>query len=61
MDKQENQGDQANRRQGRARRSRTKSISDIRGMFVDLPTADATQQTATKEDADPQPIISDGK
>lgn len=58
MDKQENQGDQANRREGRVRRSRTKSISDVRGMFADLPTADAAQQTAIKEDANPQAIIS---
>jgi hypothetical protein len=45
----ENQGDeQANSRQGRARRNRprTKSTSDVRGMFVDpsTPTTTAAQQ-----------------
>lgn len=44
---QEIQGDQANRRQGRARRNHTKSISDISGMFVDLTTTDVAQR-ATK-------------
>ncbi len=57
----ENQGDQANRRRGRTRqRSRTKSISDVRGMFVEN-TADASQQTANKGDADAQAAISTGK
>ena len=44
----ENQGEQANSRQGRARRNRprTKSTSDVRGMFVDpsTPTTSPAQQ-----------------
>ena len=44
----ENRGEQANRRQGRARRNRprTKSTSDVRGMFVDpsTPTTTAAEQ-----------------
>ncbi len=46
----ENQGEQANSRQGQGRarrnRPRTKSASDVRGMFVDLstPTTTAAQQ-----------------
>jgi len=55
MEKQgENQGDQADRRQGRARRSRTKSTSDVRGMFVDLTTKDAAQKATNMLGADPQ-------
>ena len=52
----ESQGDQAINNQGRARRSRTRSISDVRDMFVDqTPTADAAQQqTTNKVNADPQ-------
>ncbi|KAL7431489.1 hypothetical protein ACHAXM_002730 [Skeletonema potamos] len=45
---QEIQGDQANRRQGRARRNHTKSISDISGMFVDLTTTDVAQRATKK-------------
>jgi hypothetical protein len=62
MDKQEeNQGDQANQRLGRARRSRTRSISDVKGMFADLTAGDAAQQTAKKESADPHATISSEK
>ncbi len=58
----ENQGDQANRRRGRTRqRSRTKSISDIRGMFVENTADDASQQTVNKRDADAQAAISPRK
>jgi len=39
----ENQGDQANRR-GRARRSRTKCISDLSGMFTDLTMTDVVHK-----------------
>ena len=45
----ENQGDQANRRQGRLRRSRTKSISDVRGMFADSITSESSQNAENKD------------
>jgi len=54
MEKQgENQGDQANQRLARARRSRTKSISDVRGMFVDQTTKDSAEKTTNTMGADP--------
>jgi len=49
MDKQENQGDQS-KRKGRVRCSRTKTISDVRGLFADLTDT----QTMNRVAADPQ-------
>ena len=65
MNNQENHGDQANGRQGqgRARRGRrTKSTSDVRGMFADLsPSTTAVQQTRNTMAVVPRASSSPGK